>query len=323
MLFTIIIPVYNRAQLVRNTLDTVLAQTHRPLQLVLVDNCSTDDTMQVLQQFAMQHDASDFQIVVAQEQHHTAGAARNTGFELAKGEWIVFFDSDDEMAPRLVEAYAREVARLDGAVDLLSARSMLVFPDGSRREAPFFTSDLMAVNILHSQLATQRYAVRRDFFANTQGWNADLPGWNDWELGMRMLIGKARVNFVNDEPMVIVYHNGKDSITGTEFHTRAGQWEQVIDLVEQQVRQSALSHTEQVRYCRLLDYRRLTLAAQYEREGCKQLSLPLAGQAIENLRNSYSNSIKWRWWVSPVTRWLYRRIVHSKRGSARIAQRLF
>ena len=56
MLFTIIIPVYNREALVQRTLDSVLAQTHRPLQLVLVDNCSTDGTLQVLQQFADRHD---------------------------------------------------------------------------------------------------------------------------------------------------------------------------------------------------------------------------------------------------------------------------
>ena len=48
MLFTIIIPVYNRAKVVQQTLDTVVAQTHRPLQVVLVDNHSEDNTLDVL-----------------------------------------------------------------------------------------------------------------------------------------------------------------------------------------------------------------------------------------------------------------------------------
>ena len=323
MLFTVIIPVYNRATVVQRTLDTVLSQTYRPLQLVLVDNCSTDQTLQVLQEFKRCHEGDDFQIDVAQEARHTAGAARNRGFELATGEWIMFFDSDDEMAPGLVEAYHREVQRLGGQVDLVSARSLLVFPDGSRREAPFFTRDLIAVNILHSQLATQRYAVRREFFASTDGWNVDLPGWNDWELGMRLLLASPRVAFCTDEPRVLVNHNGKDSITGTEFHSRAGQWERAIDMVESELRRSSLNHAEQMRYSRQLHYRRLVLAAHYEREGCADLANPLVHQAMTALGHSYGDNYKWRCFLAPVSRWLYRRIVAGKRGSARIAQRIF
>lgn len=319
MLFTIIIPVYNRAAVVQRTLDTVLSQTYRPLQLVLVDNCSSDNSLQVLQQFARQHHAPDFQVQVAQEPHHTAGAARNRGFELARGEWVMFFDSDDEMAPGLVEAYARHVRDRVEEVDMVSVRSMLVFPDGTRREAPFFTRDIMAVQLLHSQLATQRYAVRRDFYAATSGWNADLPGWNDWELGVRLLLAQPRIAYCEQAPMVFVNHNGRDSITGTEFHSRAGQWEHVLDMVEAQLRQAQCAP----RYCRLVDYRRLVLAAQYEREGHGELAEPLARRAVEALGNSYHHSLRWRCLVCPVVRWLYRRIVAGKRGSARIARHLF
>jgi len=323
VLFTIIIPVYNRADLVRRTLDTVLAQTYRPLQLVLVDNCSTDDSLQVLQQFAQEHDAPDFHVVVTQEQKHTAGAARNRGMQLATGQWIVFFDSDDEMAPSLLEAYSRNVQRKQGQADIVSVRSLLVFPDGARREAPFFTSDLLANQILHSQLATQRYAVSRDFFAKTAGWNDDLPGWNDWELGIRMLLLRPRVLFDDNDPMVLINHKGEDSITGTEFHTRAGQWEHVIDLVRAQVEESPLPQAEKRRYVRLLDYRRLVLAAQYRREGCRDLAQPLATQALNALRDSYGGGLVWRMCVGPMARLLYRRIARGKRGAARIARLIF
>ena len=321
MLFTIIIPVYNRAAVVQRTLDTVLAQTYRPLQLVLVDNCSTDHSLQVLQQFKQCHESDDFRIDVVQEPHHTAGAARNRGFSLARGEWVMFFDSDDEMAATLVETYAGEVNRHRGEVDLVSVRSTLVFPDGTRREAPFFTDDIFAVQLLHSQLATQRYAVRREFFAATEGWNADLPGWNDWELGVRLLLSKPRLSFCDKSSMVFINHNGKESITGTEFHSRAGQWEHVIDLVQSQVQDARRPQSE--RYVRLLHYRRLVLAAQYEREGCPQLAAPLRRRAMEGLRDSYGNNWRWKVLVSPVMGILYARIVAGRRGSARVARRIF
>ena len=317
---TVIIPVYNREHVVQRTLDSVLAQTHRPLQVVLVDNNSTDGSLAVLERFAAQHNAPDFRVAVAQEPHRTAGAARNRGLGLATGEWVLFFDSDDVMRPRLIERYVALIAQHGGDLDLVSARSRLVMPDGTERELPFYKTDFMAVEILHSQLATQRYAVRREFFLRTGGWNPDLPGWNDWELGVRLLLAQPRVAFMDGDIDIDVIHSGKDSITGTEFHSRHGQWEHVIDQVEQCLQNSSEPNVR--RYCRLLDYRRIVLAAQYHREGHPELAAPLCQQAYGALRDSYGNSLAWRCVVKPVLHRLYARIVAGKRGSARIARLL-
>ena len=323
---SIIIPVYNRASVVITTLQTLLAQTYRPLQVVLVDNDSTDKTLQVLQDFKKYHEKPDFKVEVTSESHHTAGAARNRGFEHATGEWIIFFDSDDLMDQELVARYVRiiENAQKKGKpLDLISARSTLVFPDGRQRQAPFHKRDLFANHILHGQLATQRYAVRREFFNSTDGWNINLPGWNDWELGLRLLLANPHVTFLGGRPHIIINHNGADSITGTEFHSRQGQWEHVIDIMINEVRCSRLKAKHKQRFERLLNYRRLVLAAQYQREGCPDLAKPLCQQAYQALRDSYHDSRHWRWIVAPMTRRLFARIAAGKRGSARIARLLY
>ena len=323
---SIIIPVYNRASVVITTLQTLLAQTYRPLQVVLVDNDSTDKTLQVLQDFKKYHEKPDFKVEVTSESHHTAGAARNRGFEHATGEWIIFFDSDDLMDQELVARYVRiiENAQKKGKpLDLISARSTLVFPDGRQRQAPFHKRDLFANHILHGQLATQRYAVRREFFDSTDGWNINLPGWNDWELGLRLLLANPHVTFLGGRPHIIINHNGADSITGTEFHSRQGQWEHVIDIMINEVRCSRLKAKHKQRFERLLNYRRLVLAAQYLREGCPDLAKPLCQQAYQALRDSYHDNRHWRWIVAPMTRRLFARIAAGKRGSARIARLLY
>lgn len=321
---SIIIPVYNRANVVQATLDSVLAQTYRPLQVVLVDNCSTDDTLQVLETFRKEHPSLN--IVITQEERHTAGAARNRGFEEATGEWVLFFDSDDQMGPGLVASYVRKIERANKrgkALDLISARSTLVFPDGSKRQAPFHKRDLFAQHILHGQLATQRYAVRREFFTSTDGWNINLPGWNDWELGLRLLLARPHVAYLGGKSQVVINHNGADSITGTEFHSRRGQWEHVIDIMINEVRCSQLKAKHKQRFERLLEYRRLVLAAQYEREGYPEDAKPLCREAYQTLRDSYRNNRRWRWLAGPVTRRLFSRIAAGKRGSARIARLLY
>ena len=326
MEISIVIPVYNRADIVKATLDSVVAQTHRPLQVVLVDNYSTDNTLQVLETFKKEHPSDGFNVVITREQHHTAGAARNRGFELATGEWVLFFDSDDQMEEGLVASYVKVInrARRKGkALDLISARSTLVFPDGSTRQAPFHRSDLFANHILHGQLATQRYAVRREFFAATDGWSIDLPRWNDWEVGLRLLLARPHVAFMGGKSRVTINHNGADSITGTEFHSRHGEWEYVIDIMKNEVRCSELKQGHKKRFERLLEYRRLVLAAQYEREGHPELAKPLCQQAYTTLAESYGHNRRWRWIVAPVTRRLFTRIASGKRGSARIARLLY
>ncbi|MBR5170124.1 MAG: glycosyltransferase family 2 protein [Muribaculaceae bacterium] len=326
MQVSVIIPVYNRAAVVSTTLQTVLAQTHRPLQVVLVDNDSTDDSLQILEQFKRDHDSDDFQVIVTSESHHTAGAARNRGFEHATGEWVLFFDSDDLMDETLVASYVDLIEKAQGkgkTLDLISAKSTLIFPDGRQRSAPFHRHDLFAQHILHGQLATQRYAVRREFFASTDGWNINLPGWNDWELGLRLLLASPRVAYLGGLPHVIINHNGADSITGTEFHSRQGRWEHVIDIMKGEVQSSRLKKEHKIRFNRLLEYRRLVLAAQYQREGFPDLAKPLCQQAYRALSDSYGRNLHWRWFVGPVTRRLFSRIASGKRGSARIARLLY
>ena len=326
MEISIIIPVYNRAAIVGATLDSVVAQTHRPLQVVLVDNYSTDNTLQVLETFKKEHPGDGFNVEIVREEHHTAGAARNRGFEKATGDWVLFFDSDDQMEEGLVASYVKLIERAENKgkpLDLISARSTLVFPDGSQRQAPFHRKDLFANHLLHGQLATQRYAVRREFFAATDGWNINLPRWNDWEVGLRLLLANPHVAYMGGKSRVIINHNGADSITGTEFHSRHGEWEYVIDIMKNEVRCSQLKAKHKTRFERLLEYRRMVLAAQYEREGHPELAKPLCQQAYKALQDSYSNNRRWRWLVGPVTRRLFARIASGKRGSARIARLLY
>ena len=108
MLVSIVIPVYNRAEMVKATLESVRRQTHRPLHLVLVDNNSSDDSLQVLQDFKEKNETPDFKIDVLEEKKQGASIARNTGATVARADWLMFFDSDDTMDDCLVAEYVKK-----------------------------------------------------------------------------------------------------------------------------------------------------------------------------------------------------------------------
>ncbi len=89
-LVSVIIPVYNRQETIARALDSVLEQTYENMEVIIVDDGSSDDTMEILKSY------SDSRIRILSQNHKGACAARNRGIDEAKGKYIAFQDSDDE-----------------------------------------------------------------------------------------------------------------------------------------------------------------------------------------------------------------------------------
>ena len=221
---SIVIPVYNRANLVPRTLKTVLEQTYRPLQVVLVDNFSTDDSLVVLNQFKIDNNAPDFEVIVTQEKQQTASAARNRGMQFATGDYLMFFDSDDLMERRLVQKYVDAFESSPQQVDVVICRRNQVDDMGEKKAMPLYKKDLIANHILHSVLATQAFCARHDFIRHIE-WNNNLSHWNDFEYGLRILLAKPVIGYLEGKPRVDVIYGGENSITGTNFTANHGKWD--------------------------------------------------------------------------------------------------
>jgi hypothetical protein len=95
-LVSTIIPVHNRSDLLREAVATVLAQTYRPIEIVIVDDGSTDDTAAVAEDLARSNPES---ILVVHQPNAGPGAARQRGLDRARGSFIQFLDSDDLLLP--------------------------------------------------------------------------------------------------------------------------------------------------------------------------------------------------------------------------------
>ena len=96
-LVSVILPVYNRGGWVGRAVESVLSQTHRPLELLVVDDGSTDETRSVLEGFGPR-------VTILEQPHAGAEAARNLGLERARGEFVAFIDSDDVWYPDRLSA---------------------------------------------------------------------------------------------------------------------------------------------------------------------------------------------------------------------------
>jgi len=100
---SVIIPVYNQEKYLRQCMDSVVAQTLRDIEIICVDDGSTDASLAILKEY----EKSDSRVSVITQQNSGAGAARNRGLDVARGSYLSFLDSDDYFEPDMLEtAYA-------------------------------------------------------------------------------------------------------------------------------------------------------------------------------------------------------------------------
>jgi glycosyltransferase involved in cell wall biosynthesis len=94
-LISVIIPTYNRAAIITDALDSVWDQTYRPIEVIVVDDGSVDNTQEVIAAWQYRHKAPDFEVRYFSRAHRGVASAKNLGLQEARGEYIQFLDSDD------------------------------------------------------------------------------------------------------------------------------------------------------------------------------------------------------------------------------------
>lgn len=109
-LVSIIIPSYNSSKTIVESLNSVLEQTYTNFEIIIVDDCSTDDTVSIVESYIIKH--NDIRIRLIQLEINTGSPAvpRNIGLDNAKGDFIAFLDSDDLWLPQKLEIQVNEMS---------------------------------------------------------------------------------------------------------------------------------------------------------------------------------------------------------------------
>lgn len=125
---SVIIPAYNMEKYLGKSLDSVIAQTYKNLEVIIVDDGSMDTTLEIAQRYAM----ADKRIKVYHKENGGVSSARNHGIEQATGEYIFFFDPDDLMEVYCIEVLVR--AMEDAGADMVSCQYSRWDDAGTRLE---------------------------------------------------------------------------------------------------------------------------------------------------------------------------------------------
>lgn len=207
---SIIIPTFNRRQLVAETIQSCLNQSHERVEVLVVDDGSTDGTAEALAAIAGGHSEDRFRYVVQSNQG--VSVARNTGIELARGEYLKFMDSDDTLEPDAIEHFV--AAMTDSGAELGIGGRRYMSPEGRKwsinYQPPAGLVDRPLVKFFDLDIRPQQglWIFRRTLFDAGLRWDATLAAREDTDLIGRALVQGARVAGVPQAVLNQRYHDG-------------------------------------------------------------------------------------------------------------------
>ena len=138
-LVSVIVPIYNAAPFLQETLDSILASTYRPLEVVMVDDGSCDDSLSIAQKYCIQHTECQ---VIAQE-NRGVSAARNAAINASKGTYILPVDADDKIADTFIEKAVKAIHE-DNTIRVVGCRCWLFGVMDKEWQLPKFSHSLLA-----------------------------------------------------------------------------------------------------------------------------------------------------------------------------------
>lgn len=180
---SVVIPAFNQAHFIANAIESVLAQTHPPDEVVVVDDGSTDATARVLQTYLSS-------LTIVRQDNSGLGAARNAGVRRASSSWIALLDADDMWQPQYLETMIQALVRA-GDADVAVGSARFCLADGRAidrlvRAEPGVYHDLRGRLLRANPFIPSAAIIRRDLLLSAGGFIEDRSIVEDWELWLRL-----------------------------------------------------------------------------------------------------------------------------------------
>lgn len=185
-LVSVVIPAYNAAQYLPETIESVLAQTFHNFELLIIDNGSTDNTAEVAYQYSQQ----DQRIKLFSDGNPCGvSAARNKGIQLAVGKVIAFIDADDQWLPNKLTSHIEHLNQ-DTNLGVSFGRVEFLSPDGkpTRQFSNSRLSDIQPQHFLYENptITVSNLVVRREIFEQVGGFEESMRYSEDMDFLLRV-----------------------------------------------------------------------------------------------------------------------------------------
>ena len=247
-LVSVVIPTYNRAHLIIDALNSVYRQSYRPIELVVVDDGSKDDTTTVVRDWFKTH-AENYQFSCRYIQQDNLGGnpARNRGIKESTGSFIAFLDSDDSWHPQKLE---KQMAAFDGNSKIGGVYCGLrhvFYESGIIQSAPpreYPSGQLLHQMLVHDVTApTSTYILRAEVFDKVGCFDEQLLARQDWDMWIR-LAAEFEIGVVPEVLVDFKEHSGTRTASNPQkeidaYRTIMGKYRELRARCPLSIRQAA------------------------------------------------------------------------------------
>lgn len=204
---SVIIPTYNRAEILPRAVDSVLRQSFDDLEVIIVDDDSPDQTSEVVDEY------SDIRIKYFQHtQNRGANHARNTGIQAATGDYIAFLDDDDKWCEDKLERQLNKFRTLGPSFGLVYSGRRIVEDETIVEEyIPTKSGDISQTLLRKNIIPSETPLIRSNCFDNVGLFDTELESCQDWDMWLR-IARSYKVSFVPDI-LAVSYWGGDDRIS--------------------------------------------------------------------------------------------------------------
>jgi len=221
-LVSVIMPVYNREELIQSSIKSVINQTYKKIELIIVDDCSTDGTPETVKSF------SDPRItLIEKNKNEGANTARNSGLAHSSGDYIAFIDSDVIWLPSKINKQVRKLQNSRECVGIVHCGSYTNYGDclipSDSKEKGYLFEEIIRGEV---RIVTSRLLIKKSCFKNCGHWDEDLPSFNEFDLLLR-LAQKYEFGVV-EEPLLYELDHKQTSIT-RNLNSRMEGIEKIVD----------------------------------------------------------------------------------------------
>lgn len=203
---SVIIPCYNAVKYVEETLQSVTSQTFKNIEIIAVDDGSTDNTFSIINNYKLK----DNRLITIQIQNGGSSKARMAGAKLAKGEYLLFLDSDDKILPTYIE---KCLSIADKGYDIVYTEARYF----DRKTGTYDIPKYQLLDFLCSNCITITSIIRKKLFDNVGGYDLDIMQMEDWECYINLIEHGARVYQIAEE--LFLYRKREDCSSKSDSAT--------------------------------------------------------------------------------------------------------
>ncbi|HHV97617.1 MAG TPA: glycosyltransferase [Clostridiaceae bacterium] len=226
-LISVIVPIYNAEKYLPQCIESILSQTYKNLEIILINDGSTDNSLSICNYYK----SLDNRIIVIDKPNEGVSATRNLGIKLAKGDYISFVDGDDYIEPNMYEVLLTQIENDKSqlcAMISYTINSFEKYKSGYENKVINGNEALKHLLLLRFPTSVWAYLYSKDIIKN-QYFNSEIHFFEDFEFNYRILSEASRISMCNQR--LYNYRSHEDSANRQKINDKRMTCLKIFDII--------------------------------------------------------------------------------------------